>query len=89
MVIYNARIMPIDRPVIENGYVRIENGIIAELGAAPYTGADEDIFDAGGGVLLPGFVDAHTHLGMWEDGLGFEGRMATRTPTSRPRTCAG
>ncbi|HOB36297.1 MAG TPA: amidohydrolase [Candidatus Avimonas sp.] len=73
MVIYNARIMPIDRPVIENGYVRIENGIIAELGAAPYTGADEDIFDAGGGVLLPGFVDAHTHLGMWEDGLGFEG----------------
>ena len=73
MVIYNARIMPIDRPVIENRYVRIENGIIAELGAAPYTGADEDIFDAGGGVLLPGFVDAHTHLGMWEDGLGFEG----------------
>ena len=24
-------------------------------------------------MLLPGFIDAHTHLGMWEDSLGFEG----------------
>ena len=29
--------------------------------------------DAQGAGLYPGFVDAHTHLGMWEDGLTFEG----------------
>ncbi|MCL2486913.1 MAG: amidohydrolase, partial [Oscillospiraceae bacterium] len=23
--------------------------------------------------IYPGFIDAHTHLGMWEDSLGFEG----------------
>ena len=23
--------------------------------------------------MLPGFVDAHCHIGMWEDGIGFEG----------------
>ncbi len=73
MVITNAKVMPVDRPVIENGYVRIENGIIVELGEMPYKGTDEQVFNANGGLLLPGFVDAHTHLGMWEDGLGFEG----------------
>jgi imidazolonepropionase-like amidohydrolase len=73
MVIANAKIMPIDKPIIESGYVKFENGIITELGPMPYIGSDDDIFDAKGGILLPGFVDAHTHLGMWEDGLGFEG----------------
>jgi len=32
-----------------------------------------DIIDAGGKWLLPGFIDAHTHLGMYEDGLRNEG----------------
>ena len=41
MVITNAKVMPVDRPVIENGYVRIENGIIVELGEMPYKGTDE------------------------------------------------
>ena len=52
------------------------------MGAAPYTGADEDIFDAGGVLLL--FVDAHTHLGMWRTASDLKGRMATRTPTRDP-----
>ena len=30
-------------------------------------------FDARGAHVLPGFVDAHSHLGLFEDGLGFEG----------------
>ncbi|HBT64095.1 MAG TPA: amidohydrolase [Ruminococcaceae bacterium] len=73
MVIINAKIFPIDQSVIESGYVRFQDGIITELGEMPYSGTDVDLFDAQGGILLPGFVDAHTHLGMWEDSLGFEG----------------
>ncbi len=23
--------------------------------------------------FFPGFIDAHCHLGMWEDAIGFEG----------------
>jgi imidazolonepropionase-like amidohydrolase len=34
---------------------------------------EEEVVDAGGASIYPGFVDAHTHLGMWEDGLTFEG----------------
>ena len=73
MRIINARVFPVDRPVIENGYVDIEAGRIRAVGAMPPPGEAEEILDAGGGWLVPGFVDAHTHIGMWEDGLGFEG----------------
>ena len=73
MVIINARIYAMDRPLIQSGYVRIENGIIADVGSMPIEFAGEEVFDAEGKILLPGFVDAHSHIGMWEDGMGFEG----------------
>lgn len=76
MLIYNAKIHTMtSRGVIENGYVIINGGIIRGVGdmkdldCAPGT---ED-FDAGGCNLYPGFIDMHTHMGMWENGLGFEG----------------
>lgn len=34
---------------------------------------DAEIIDAEGRLVTPGFIDAHCHLGMWEDGIGFEG----------------
>ena len=34
---------------------------------------DSEIYDLSGYTLYPGFVDAHCHIGMWEDGLNFEG----------------
>lgn len=65
--IENVRILTMEKEVgvIECGYVVIENGKIAEIG--PYAG------DGSGGWLMPGFIDGHTHLGMLEDSLGFEG----------------
>ena len=46
---------------IENGSVRIENGRIVEVGpAADVEGSP--IEDLGDSLLLPGFVNAHTHL---------------------------
>ena len=34
---------------------------------------DADIIDAKGRYVMPGFVDAHTHIGLFEDSVGFEG----------------
>ena len=77
MLIINANIhtMRPDGQKIENGYLRIEEGRFAAIGDmrdAPSAQGGE-VLDAGGALLLPGFVDAHTHVGMWEDSLGFEG----------------
>ena len=73
MRIQNARIVPVDAPIIENGYIDIENGRIVALGAMSDAAAATDVYDAEGATVYPGFIDAHCHLGMWEDGLDFEG----------------
>lgn len=73
MFIYNAKIYPVDAPVIENGYVEVERGVIVRTGSgAPENKTIEDI-DAKGALLLPGFIDAHSHIGLIGDGMGEDG----------------
>lgn len=45
--------------IIENGYIRVENGIITQVGTSP---APTGSIDYGDGVLLPPLINAHTHL---------------------------
>ncbi|HHV59464.1 MAG TPA: amidohydrolase [Clostridiaceae bacterium] len=75
MLIKNAKILTMAGRTIENGYLIIGNGKIVEIGSMdeiPMGGFGEEI-DAKGSFVLPGFIDAHCHVGMWEDGVGFEG----------------
>lgn len=73
MKIYNARICTMDSVgIIENGWIELQNGKIHDIGALPITINDDDI-DAKGGTVYPGFIDAHTHLGIIENGIDFEG----------------
>ncbi len=64
-----------DGDVMENARLATRGGKICGIGkmteALPHFDGEE--YDAAGGFLLPGFIDPHTHLGMWEDSLGFEG----------------
>ena len=57
MIVGADWVLPIDGPPIRDGAVRIEDGAIAEIGA--HLVADERFADA---VILPGLVNAHTHL---------------------------
>ena len=59
MVIINAKIVLVDR-VIDNGFVVIETGLIKAVKEGKYAGND-DVFDAEGKVLMPGFIDVHVH----------------------------
>jgi len=50
--------------IIENGAVAVQNGRIAAVGGSSsilQNFKTEDIFDAAGKVVMPGFVDPHTH----------------------------
>ncbi|MGH9116884.1 MAG: amidohydrolase family protein [Acidimicrobiales bacterium] len=49
--------------VIEPGGLRIENNTITEVGDVDVSGVDE-VIHAGGMLVVPGFVNAHTHLCM-------------------------
>lgn len=70
MIISNARIMTMAGAVIGNGFVRFGEKIEEVGDMSGFTGTAD--IDAGGALLLPGFIDAHTHLGMCGDSLGFE-----------------
>ncbi len=77
LAIINARILTIealgkreprrgqamrDLAVIERGWVRCENSRISAIGSGDYPGPFEgQVIDAGGNVLMPAFVDCHTH----------------------------
>lgn len=67
--------------IVEHGAVRIQDGRIAEVADHELTPADgEAEIDCHGNVVLPGFVDPHTHLvfGGWRE-KEFEMRLAGRT----------
>ncbi|MEM0002042.1 MAG: N-acetylglucosamine-6-phosphate deacetylase [Desulfurococcaceae archaeon] len=47
--------------VIKDGYVVIEDGIIKGVGKEPFKGPTSESIDLEGQLLLPGFIDTHTH----------------------------
>ena len=64
----NAWILTMDNRMTEysNGYLIFDNDIIQEIGSMTNYIADkaDKWIDAKGGILLPGFINAHTHCGM-------------------------
>jgi 5-methylthioadenosine/S-adenosylhomocysteine deaminase len=76
MLFTNALVVPMtERRKSFRGYVRVRQGVIAEVneGSPATLGDDEEIIDGAGCVLMPGLVNAHTHLyqvllrAVWED----------------------
>ena len=72
MIIYNGVVHPMDGPVIPRGYVTFEGDKITAVGPMEELGETPEGLDAQGGHILPGFIDAHCHLGLFGDSLGFE-----------------
>lgn len=85
ILIKNSKILTMTGKFYENGYVLIDQGKIIEAGEGELykdngefikkngEGKDIKVLDGKGGYCLPGFIDAHCHVGMWEDSTGFEG----------------
>jgi Imidazolonepropionase and related amidohydrolases len=73
LFIKNAKIYTMAGEVIENGCILVENGKIKEIGTDLVAPLDAQVIDGEGKNVFPGFIDAHCHIGMWEEGIGFEG----------------
>ncbi len=54
--------------------LRLENGRIAEIAPDLSPKAGEEVIDVIGLRVYPGFIDAHSHLGLDNYGMGYEGR---------------
>lgn len=73
VLIKNGTILTMAGEPIEGGQVLIDDGKIVSVGKELQVPEPCEVIDAQGGYVMPGIIDAHCHIGMWEDGLGFEG----------------
>ena len=76
LAITNAHVVPIEGEPYD-GTVVVTGGRISAVGKKARVPRGAEVVDAEGGWVLPGFVDAHTHVGVW--GRVRAGRA--RTPT--------
>ncbi len=96
MAVTNARILTCASgrvpEVIEKGTVLWAGGKITAVGSAVEMPSDAIVYDAEGKVVTPGFIDAHCHIGISEDGAGWAGEdtnEATDPVTAEVRALDG
>jgi imidazolonepropionase-like amidohydrolase len=86
----NATVFPItSRPF--KGDVLVSNGKVEKLGEN-IEDPDAEIVDLTGKFLFPGFIDAHSHIGLFEEGVGYyysDGNEATDPVTPHVKALDG
>lgn len=79
LLLKNAHIYPITSKPIHCGDILIEDGKISKIKTKIPTDSTTKIIDCNGYYLLPGFIDTHTHLGLYDEGTGWAGNDANET----------
>ncbi|MDP4105402.1 MAG: amidohydrolase family protein, partial [Bacillota bacterium] len=79
ILLKNATVFPITREPIYSGDVLIERGKISKVGKNIATETSVKMIDCGELFLFPGFIDVHTHMGLYDEGTGWAGNDANET----------
>ncbi|AKS37332.1 amidohydrolase [Anoxybacillus gonensis] len=72
-------VYPITSPPMKGADVRIENGKITDIGYNLPVHDGTEVIDVSGKYVFPGFIDVHTHLGLYDEGTGWAGNDANET----------
>ncbi len=62
MLLRDATLIDLDPPAVERGDLRVEGGQIVARGEALPAEGGEEVIELGGDALMPGLVNAHSHL---------------------------
>ena len=73
MIIQNALIYDGVTPVPYEGDIAMRDGKLVSVGPRAVPAGGEEVIDTAGLRVYPGFVDAHSHLGLDNYGMGYEG----------------
>lgn len=73
IAITNGHIMTMDGYTLDNGTILVDDGKIIKISKGIEIPQGIEIIDAGGMLVTPGLIDSHCHIGLWEEGMGFEG----------------
>ncbi len=72
IAITNGTVLTITQGTLERGTVLIDEGKISAVGRDIQVPAGAEVVDATGKYVLPGLIDAHCHVGLFNDGIGWE-----------------
>ncbi len=73
--ITGGRVVPVEGEPIEGGTVLVRDGKITAVEGPGFTAPpDATMIDATGKWVLPGFIDAHAHVGVAEEAEGWAGQ---------------
>jgi imidazolonepropionase-like amidohydrolase len=70
LALIGGTLMTATNGVIENGTLLIRDSIIEGIGAQLPVPKGAEVWNVAGKVVIPGIIDAHTHLGLRQDGVG-------------------
>jgi imidazolonepropionase-like amidohydrolase len=74
VAIVGGRVVPIAGDPVDGGTVLIQDGRIAAVGGDVTVPPGTPVIDAAGSWVLPGFVEAHGHVGVNEEAIGWAGQ---------------
>ncbi|CCO08085.1 amidohydrolase [Desulforamulus hydrothermalis] len=77
--IINGTVFTMAGPPISRGTVLVEGSKIVQVGRQLPLPDDIEVFDATGKLVLPGLIDAHTHVGIMEEIYRLEGDDTNET----------
>lgn len=75
----NATVYPITSRAVPNCDVLVANGKIKDVGPNLQPPLQVEVVDCKNQYLFPGFIDVHTHLGLYDEGTGWAGNDANET----------
>ncbi|TYR79227.1 amidohydrolase [Priestia megaterium] len=75
----SATVYPITSQPIANCDVLVRDGKIKEIGPGLQPPIQVEVIDCKQKHLFPGFIDVHTHLGLYDEGTGWAGNDANET----------
>lgn len=83
MYIVGGKIITVSGEDISKGVIHIENGKITEIGPADKilvkAGDNEKVITVQNGIIMPGIIEAHCHMGITEEKKGMEGDDCNET----------
>lgn len=71
--IKSGTVYTITNGILKDTDIIVKDSKIKEIGKNLKAESGAKIIDAKGKFVFPGFIDAHSHIGLFEEGIGFEG----------------
>ncbi|WP_087510467.1 amidohydrolase [Cellulomonas iranensis] len=76
VAVVGGYVVPVASEPIAGATVLVEDGVVTAVGTDVVVPDGVRVVDARGRWVLPGFVEAHAHMGVWEEAQGWAGEDA-------------